>query len=102
MKSNLESVGVRTCVVVKSVALVVLVVVLVIVLVVVLVIFVEIDCGSDCDSVGSAIVVVVIVVVVGSFSEQNVFSTAFHLQASSSNHEKKSLKLKFRTKIICG
>ena len=52
----------------------------------------ELESGTDRCSAASASVVVGIVVVVGSSSEQTEFATAFHLQASSSNHEKKSLK----------
>ena len=45
-----------------------------------------------CSAAAAVVVVGFVVVVVNSFCEQTVFSTDFHLQLFSSNHEKKSLK----------
>ena len=50
------------------------------------------DWITDRCSAAAAVVVVGLVVVVTSSCEQTVFSTDFHLQLFSSNHEKKSLK----------
>ena len=93
-KSNLESVVVSACVilVIDVVEVVVDIVVVVVVDVVVEVVVDELDSDTDRSSAAGAAVVVGMVVVVGSSSEQSVFSAAFHLQASSLNHEKKSLK----------
>ena len=95
-KSNLESVVVSACVflviAVVETFVVEVVVDVVVVEVVVEVVLDELDSDTDRSSAATAAVVVGMNVVVGLSSEQTVFSAAFHLQASSSNHEKKSLK----------
>ena len=90
-KSNLESVVVSACVILV-IAVVETFAVVVVVEVVVEVVLDELDSDTDRSSAATAAVVVGMNVVVGLSSEQTVFSAAFHLQASSSNHEKKSLK----------
>ena len=99
-KSNLVSVVVSACVILVIAVdetfvvevVVDIVVVEVVVDVVVKVVMDELDSGTDRTSAAAGTVVVGMIVVVGSSSEQTVFPAAFHLHASSSNHEKKSLK----------
>ena len=101
-KSNLESVVENACAILVIAVVetfVVKVVVDIVVEVVVEVVVDELDNGTDRTSAAAA-VVVGMVVVVGSSSEQTVFSAAFHLQASSSNHEKKSLKYQHNIRYV--
>ena len=92
-KSNLESVVISACVFLVIAVAETFVVEFVVVVVVVEVVVDELDSGTDRSSAAaSASVVVGMLVVVWSSSEQTVFSAAFHLQASSSNHEKRALK----------
>ena len=97
-KSNLESVVASACVFLV-IDVVEVVVDVVVVVVVVEVVVDELDSGTDRTSAAAAVVVGMLVVV-GSSSEQTVFSAAFHLQASSSNHEKKSLKYQHNIRYV--